>query len=104
MEDLRIMIGQNIGLCYLMPLAIKVLEENILAEGDFYGGDLLKSVLTSDVKYWINTEESWNRIIDIVNSNEEKIDSLNMSNKIDKALIDAFKEFESLITLQKHRK
>ncbi len=47
-EDLRIMIGQSIGLKYLIPIAIKVLDHNILAEGDFYEGDLLKSVLTSE--------------------------------------------------------
>lgn len=34
-EDLRIMIGQNIGLQFLMPQAITVLEGNPLADGDF---------------------------------------------------------------------
>ena len=51
-EDFRILIGQNLGLKYLIPLAIKILEKNILAEGHFYEGDLLKSVLTSDPDYW----------------------------------------------------
>lgn len=41
-EDLRIMIGQNIGLPYLLPLALDRLEENRWASGDFYPGDLLK--------------------------------------------------------------
>ena len=44
-EDLRIMIGQEIGLDYLIPLAIEVLTIDLFAEGDFFEGDLLKNVL-----------------------------------------------------------
>lgn len=44
-EDLRIMTGQNIGLDYLVPLAIGVLSDDLFAEGDYYEGDLLKNVL-----------------------------------------------------------
>lgn len=51
-EDLRIMIGQNIGLKYLIPIATEKLNENILAEGDFYEGDLLTTVLKSDPEFW----------------------------------------------------
>jgi len=41
-EDLRIMIGQQIGLDYLVPLALETLTQDIWAEGDFFEGDLLK--------------------------------------------------------------
>src|SRR5512132_3556790 len=41
-EDLRIMIGQNIGLPFLLPLALERLEEGPWASGDMYPGDLLK--------------------------------------------------------------
>ncbi|MDR3693980.1 contact-dependent growth inhibition system immunity protein [Mucilaginibacter sp.] len=34
-EDLRIMIGQEIGLYYLIPLALEKLTDNLWAEGDF---------------------------------------------------------------------
>ena len=44
-EDLRIMIGQNIGLKYLVPRALEVLRKNPLAAGDFYEGDLLSAVI-----------------------------------------------------------
>jgi hypothetical protein len=43
-EDLRILIGQEIGLDHLMPLALRTLETDPLAEGDFYPGDLLAAV------------------------------------------------------------
>jgi hypothetical protein len=46
------MIGQDFGLDYLIPLAIEKLKENILAEGDFYPGDLLKAVAGSKREFW----------------------------------------------------
>jgi len=44
-EDLRIMIGQSIGLKYLLPKAIETLRQNPFSEGDFYEGDLLIAVV-----------------------------------------------------------
>jgi hypothetical protein len=52
-EDLRIMIGQDIGLRYLMPIAIERLEEDPLAEGDFYPGDLFANVLRVRPDFWV---------------------------------------------------
>src|SRR5260221_5351491 len=47
-EDLRIMIGQNIGLKYLFPPVLELLENNPMVEGDFYAGDLLTSAIRVD--------------------------------------------------------
>jgi hypothetical protein len=44
-EDLRLLIGQNIGLRYLMSIAFDVLRQNPLAEGMHYPGDLLSTTL-----------------------------------------------------------
>jgi hypothetical protein len=38
-EDLRICIAQNVGLRWLVPRALPVLEQNPLAAGDFYEGE-----------------------------------------------------------------
>ena len=73
-EDLRIMIGQNIGLNFLIPIAIEKLNQNILAEGDFYEGDLLKSVLTSETDYWKIEKENWLLICNLFKENESKLD------------------------------
>lgn len=51
-EDLRIMIGQGFSLPILIPLALERLEEDPLAEGDYYPGDLLSSVATIDEAFW----------------------------------------------------
>jgi hypothetical protein len=51
-EDLRIMIGQGIGLPFLIPLALDVLDREPLAEGGFYPGDLLRSCLAVEPAFW----------------------------------------------------
>lgn len=44
-EDLRILIGQGIGLRHVLPRALKLLEADPLSKGDFYPGDLLVATL-----------------------------------------------------------
>jgi CDI immunity proteins len=56
-EDLRIMIGQRIGLPHLVPLAVAALERDPLAEGDFYPGDLLASVIRA--AEWLQANPEW---------------------------------------------
>ena len=51
-EDLRIMIGQQIGEEYLVPLALEQLAANPWISGDLYDGDLLVSVLGLPHSYW----------------------------------------------------
>ena len=58
-EDLRIMIGQDCSLDILIPIAIEKLNENILSEGDFYAGDLLRNILLVDVDYWKKNKIFW---------------------------------------------
>lgn len=45
-EDLRLLIGQEIGLPFLVPLALEQFAENPWTEGHMYPGDLLKAVVT----------------------------------------------------------
>ncbi|MFF7884139.1 contact-dependent growth inhibition system immunity protein [Streptomyces sp. NPDC020794] len=55
-EDMRLLIGQDIGLPYLLPLALEVLRDSPMAEGVMYEGDLLSAVLTRNPAVW--TESS----------------------------------------------
>jgi hypothetical protein len=63
-EDLRLMIGQKIGLAYLLPLALEHLEANPFAAGDFYPGDLLEVVLRAEAK-WADRPELADRMREI---------------------------------------
>lgn len=75
-EDLRLMISQNIGLQYLIPLAIEKLEENILSEGDFYEGDLLQSVLKVNKQFWLTNTIYEERVKKLLIKNEELLSSV----------------------------
>ena len=65
-EDLRIMIGQSMHIKYLIPLAIAQLRKNILSQRHFYPGDLLKAVLDSDKRYWLENKDHWRIIVKLV--------------------------------------
>lgn len=56
-ENLRILIGQRIGLNYLVPLAIEYLEDNPFTSGDLYDGDLLESILSIENSFWLEHPE-----------------------------------------------
>jgi hypothetical protein len=51
-EDLRIMLGQQVGVSVLLPLAVDALVRNPLAEGEYYPGDLLSAVLRLPRAAW----------------------------------------------------
>lgn len=53
-EDLRIMIGQGIGLPHLVPRALEVLAADPLAAGRYYPGDLLQALVGAEA--WVHAE------------------------------------------------
>jgi hypothetical protein len=62
-EDMRIMIGQRIGLALLIPRAVSVLVHDPLAEGDHYPGDLLCAVVGLPFHAWIAFGEERQRLV-----------------------------------------
>lgn len=56
-EDLRLLIGQRIGLPHLLPRAITVLEADPYAEGDFFPGDLLTAVAALTADDWLGADD-----------------------------------------------
>lgn len=51
-EDLRIMIGEQLALRQLVPIALERLQADPLGEGDYYPGDLLASLLRVPAAFW----------------------------------------------------
>jgi len=85
-EDLRIMIGQEIGLYFLMPLAFETLTNDLFAEGDLYEGDLLKSVLRVDTKFWDDNKKYWQQLNDIIKDRRPEIAKMKFDiSKFDKS-------------------
>lgn len=62
-EELRLVIGQGSSLDYLIPVALPILKDNPLAEGDFYEGDLLKNVLGVPASFW-DEHPDWREEVD----------------------------------------
>ncbi|MBU2663189.1 hypothetical protein KOI35_06670 [Actinoplanes bogorensis] len=65
-EDLRILLGQQVGVEVLVPLALDRLEDDPLAEGDFYPGDLLVSVLRLPAEHWRGHPDQVRRMNDVI--------------------------------------
>jgi hypothetical protein len=75
-EDLRIMIGQQLSLNYLVPLAIEVLSINLFAEGDLFEGDLLKNVLSIETEFWNANKNYWSQVNELIKNRRGEITSL----------------------------
>ncbi len=58
---------------YLIPLALETLTIDLFAEGDFYEGDLLKSVLEIDTKFWDNNKNYCLSLFKLINLRREEI-------------------------------
>ncbi len=56
-ENLRIMIGQQRGLRYLVPMALEKLDADPWISGDLYRGDLLQSVLRAPPEFWATRDD-----------------------------------------------
>jgi hypothetical protein len=72
-EDLRIMIGQQFSLPFLVPLALEVLSKDLFAEGDFYEGDLLQNVLAVKTDFWNNNKAHWHTLNNVILNRHEEI-------------------------------
>jgi len=73
-DDLRVMIGQQIGLFYLLPLVIEKLNENLFAEGNFYEGDLLQSVGRIDSAFWAANKQYWQSINALIENKKAELE------------------------------
>ena len=97
-EDMRIMIGQNIGLDYLIPIALEKIRNNPFSEGAFYPGDLLVSVLRADSKFWRTHSQLRSEVVQIAERAFTQLSSLSEieQSSASAALKEAYDIFERL--------
>ena len=74
-EEIRLLVSQSIGLEHLVPLALEKLEEDILAEGDFYEGDLLVALSNVPTKFWVEHPDLFTDLETKIEKNSELIKS-----------------------------
>lgn len=75
-EDLRLLIGQKVGIDVLVPRALAILADDPLVEGDFYPGDLLVAVMKLPMTYWQNHGDQAATLRKIADSVEDPDDEL----------------------------
>jgi len=75
-EALRIMIGQEIGLEFLVPMALERLAENPFEHGDYYPGDLLMNLLRFPAGFSHKHQDLTWELADIVHDAASTIDTL----------------------------
>jgi hypothetical protein len=61
-EELRLLVGQNEGLLWLVPMAIERLESDPCASGDLYAGALRASVDRVQADYWTHHPDLADRL------------------------------------------
>ncbi|WP_413664866.1 contact-dependent growth inhibition system immunity protein [Microbulbifer sp. CNSA002] len=64
-ENLRMLVGQKLGLKYTVPLALDMLEQNPMVSGGMYEGDLLVNVAKLNANFWSSNPELNNRLVEI---------------------------------------
>jgi len=64
-EELRVAIGQEMGLRFLLPVALDRLSEEPLSQGHLYPGDLFRSVIGLPSDVWLEEPDLWNRAKEI---------------------------------------
>ena len=74
-EEIRLMTGQKIGLKYLLPIAVSILEKNPLIEITFFNGDLLTELLRLDIIDWKDNKTDLDNFKKIILDNYSLIKS-----------------------------
>jgi hypothetical protein len=60
------MLGQQIAVPILLPMAVTVLAGNPFAEGDYYGGDLLYAVVRLPELAWQGATRLRDRLVEVL--------------------------------------
>jgi hypothetical protein len=95
-DDIRFMIGQEIGLKHLIPISIDYLREDILTEGMYYPGDLLKMVLTIHTSFWKNHQQEKKDLQSLIKKSELNVNLLNLDESSKTKFREIINDFLSL--------
>ena len=97
-EQVRFLLGRNIGNEYLLPIALEMLESDILISGNLHEGDLLMAVLASSEGLWKEEIEAWDRVCALVERNLERIkNSEDVFEGVKKEIVNAYKAFKKIL-------
>lgn len=73
-EEIRCLIGQKIGLKFLLPKAVNILKDEPLIDITFFEGDLLLTLLRLDISDWKYNLNELKSFIIIIHDNWSQIE------------------------------
>jgi len=102
--DLSLMIGHNMGLFFLVPLAYEELKRDFLVKGYYW--QLIYSVLvsrddySSKINYWRSEKENWRLICKLFKENQEQFKGKGSQTdpiyRWNQSMLDSFRWFEEI--------
>lgn len=88
LSDLRLMIGQQFGLPFLIPIALEKLQDDVFVEADYYDGDLLSNVLDIDAQFWEDNQNYWTQLHALIGDKRQELTAKKISTtKFDSAIL-----------------
>jgi len=93
LDDIRFMIGQQMGLSYLVPMALGNLSIDIMIEASYYEGDLLQSILILPDGFWIKHMNLLKTTCNILYVQKSKVEKLDLSFEADRRLAKDYYRF-----------
>jgi hypothetical protein len=55
-KDIKFLIGQKVGLKFVIPVALDILSDYLFIDTEYYNGDLLQNVMQVDKGFWDNNK------------------------------------------------
>jgi CDI immunity proteins len=92
-EDIRLLISQEISLDHIIPLAIRDLEKDMLAAGDFYPGDLLSALLEINKQWWLSNNVLREQFRELIKKKKNELQSPLINQDIKDELKEALEKF-----------
>lgn len=93
-NDARLLISQNVGLKYAVPIAVEKLTNDILKECVYYPGDLLLELLQLDSRYWLEHDFERNQLISILKKSKSTIvEQLDDDDDVDQEILKSIAKF-----------
>jgi hypothetical protein len=93
-DELGLLLRQNVGMATIVPLALELLEANPFPESEMYPGQLLLSLMFSDVNYWHDIPEFRTRMVAVAATTRA------LRDKHRKAVMNNEEEFSDLTIAQ----
>ena len=73
-EEIRCLIGQKIGLRYLLPIAVDILKSEPMIDVTYFEGDLLLALLRLELSDWENNPVELKEFITVLKDNCAQIE------------------------------